>query len=358
MMRDTDRPVMAAQPTPPTLLPNGLQDVLPPHAWHDRWITNTLLDRFFLFGYEQVATPLLEFEETLLSGKGQAHARNSFRVMDPASQRMMGLRPDMTPQMERVARTMLSPARSQVRLAYAGQVLRVSPSSLSTQRQLRQAGLELIGYEEAVSQVEVITASVEALEQLGLRRLVISLSCAGLLDEMLRGCLAESREGILKAVYNKDLGSLPAQMPYREAIKALLSDPLAEVVERHDLPEPFKCRLDELLALKATLEAQFGEVLEVHPDPLDTDGFDYHEGICFTLLEPQSRQEIGRGGNYSFGEDRIGCGMSLYVDCLLTAPLAWPQAPQTVTLAQDAPYTEGRALRDAGKATASFVGSK
>ena len=41
-------------------------------------------------GYEQVKPPLLEFEEALLSGTGAALRAQTFRLMDPVSQRMMG----------------------------------------------------------------------------------------------------------------------------------------------------------------------------------------------------------------------------------------------------------------------------
>ena len=53
------------------LLPSGLQDILPPYAAYERAIMGALLERFALFGYEQVAPPLLEFDTTLLAGKGK-----------------------------------------------------------------------------------------------------------------------------------------------------------------------------------------------------------------------------------------------------------------------------------------------
>jgi ATP phosphoribosyltransferase regulatory subunit len=68
------------------LLPSGLHDIYPPNAARERFVMGALLDRFALFGYEQVTPPLLEFEESLFAGKGKAHAHNTFRVMDRESQ--------------------------------------------------------------------------------------------------------------------------------------------------------------------------------------------------------------------------------------------------------------------------------
>ena len=47
-------------------------------------------------GYERVKPPLVEFEDSLLADAGASMAPHTFRLMDPISQRMMGLRADMT----------------------------------------------------------------------------------------------------------------------------------------------------------------------------------------------------------------------------------------------------------------------
>src|SRR3546814_11888566 len=85
-------------------------------------------------GYERVKPPLLEFEEALLTGAGTAVASQTFRLMDPVSQRMMGLRADMTPQVARIATTRLKKAPRPLRLCYGGQVLQVRGSQLRPDR--------------------------------------------------------------------------------------------------------------------------------------------------------------------------------------------------------------------------------
>ena len=89
------------------LLPAGFQDVLPPQAAQEAAAIERLIACFAGHGYERVKPPLLEFEETILAGAGAAVAQQTFRLMDPVSQRMMGLRADMTPQVARIAATRL-----------------------------------------------------------------------------------------------------------------------------------------------------------------------------------------------------------------------------------------------------------
>ena len=117
------------------LLPAGLQDLLPPDAEREAGVEQSLVACFAASGYERVKPPLMEFEETLLSGAGVAVAKESFRLMDPVSQRMMALRADITPQVARIAATRLGAARRPLRLCYGGQVLRVRGGQLRPDRQ-------------------------------------------------------------------------------------------------------------------------------------------------------------------------------------------------------------------------------
>src|SRR6202043_2588216 len=89
------------------LLPTGLYDLLPPAAEREAEVTARLMGVLASHGYERVKPPLVEFEETLLSGAGAAMASETFRTMDPISHRMIGVRADMTPQVARIAATRL-----------------------------------------------------------------------------------------------------------------------------------------------------------------------------------------------------------------------------------------------------------
>jgi len=129
----------------PALLPAGFYDLLPPEAEIEAAVTGRLMGVLAAHGYERVKPPLVEFEETLLSGAGAAMASDTFRTMDPISHRMIGVRADMTPQVARIAATRLAHRPRPLRLSYAGQVLRVKGSQMRPERQTGQAGAELIG---------------------------------------------------------------------------------------------------------------------------------------------------------------------------------------------------------------------
>src|SRR6188768_3085744 len=99
------------------LLPNGMMDRMPDDA--EREAGQKLQSIFARFGYRLVNPPLLEFEDTLLAeGAGQALSTNTFRLMDPVSQRMMALRSDTTAQIARISASRLKNSPRPLRLAY------------------------------------------------------------------------------------------------------------------------------------------------------------------------------------------------------------------------------------------------
>src|SRR5690349_12993362 len=154
-------------PNNPALLPAGLRDLLPPDAEAEASAVQALMETFAAHGYQRVKPPLLEFEDSLLAGSGAAVAEQTFRLMDPDSQRMMGLRADTTPQVARIATTRLANAPRPLRLSYAGQCLRVRGGQLAPDRQAGQAGVELIGCDSPAADAEVVMVGWEALASLG-----------------------------------------------------------------------------------------------------------------------------------------------------------------------------------------------
>src|SRR6185503_15366537 len=150
------------------LLPAGLRDLLPPDAETEASAVEQLMEVFAGHGYQRVKPPLLEFEDSLFAGSGAALAEQTFRLMDPVSQRMMGLRADTTPQVARIAATRLARTARPLRLSYHGQVLRVRGTQLAPSRQVPQAGIELIGPDLPEADAEVAAVAAEALAALGI----------------------------------------------------------------------------------------------------------------------------------------------------------------------------------------------
>ncbi len=344
------------------LLPAGLSDGLPPAATHEADLIEHFIAAFSRRGYDRVKPPLVEFEETLLAGTGSRVANQTFRLMDPVSQRMMGVRADITPQVARLALSRLSRAMRPLRLTYAGQVLRVRGTQLRPERQFGQVGAEIIGSNSVRADAEVIVMSAEAMISAGVPELTVDIAHPDLARLICEG-LDIQPAGLREALDRKD-GAAVAQAAGEHAplFSQLLraagpAEGCLATLRALDLPDAARQELDHLDALVAAIREsapQFALTI----DPVERRGFEYQSGACFTFFARGVRGELGRGGRYHCsgglepGEPAVGA--TLYLDSLLRAvPRKQPAAK--LYLPFGTTTADGAALRQEGWATVSAL---
>lgn len=336
------------------LLPEGLHDDLPPFAGHEAVTIERLVGRFEAFGYERVKPPLVEFEQSLLAGPGARVARHMFRLMDPISQRMMGVRADMTTQVARIAGSRLAGAPRPLRLCYAGQVLRVRGTQLRPERQYAQCGAELIGPDAAAADAEAVLLAAEALALVGVAGLSVDLTVPSLVPLLAeaQGLSPELAETARVASDAKD-GAVLAALPdgVRQSFEALgeAAGPAETALARLaalEMPveaQPLTKRLAEVAA--AVTAAQPDITLTI--DPGESRGFEYQSGVSFTLFARGVRGELGRGGRYLLGGGEPATGFTLYLDSVMRAVPAQAPVP-AVYLPFGTPAATSAGLRAEG----------
>jgi ATP phosphoribosyltransferase regulatory subunit len=311
-------------PPNPALLPAGLRDLLPPDAETEASAVETLMTVFAAHGYQRVKPPLLEFEDSLLAGSGVAVAEQTFRLMDPDSQRMMGLRADTTPQVARIATTRLAGAPRPLRLSYAGQCLRVRGSQLEPDRQMAQAGVELIGHDSPEADAETVLVAAEALASVGLTRVSFDLTLPMLVPSLLddAGIIGPDRVILARALDRKDAASVSR---HGGALAPVLTDlllaagpadrALAALAEAKlpNLAGALAARVAETVAAIRTA----APALRLTVDPVEFRGFRYETGVSVTVYAPGRHEELGRGGRYICGDSEPATGLTLYPDAIL-----------------------------------------
>ena len=319
----------------PALLPTGMHDVLPPEAEIEAQVVAQLMTTLALHGYERVKPPLVEFEETLFAGAGAAMAPATFRMMDPASHRMIGVRADMTPQIARIAATRLGTAPRPLRLSYAGQVLRVVASEIRPERQVGQVGAELIGAAGPAADVEAMAVAAEALAAIGVPDLSVDVTLPTLVPAVAEayGIAGERAAGLRAALDHKDAATVAAVAGEAGKLFARLlaaAGPAAVALAALDSLElPARARAERVrLGTVVDGLAAAAPELKVTIDPVENRGFEYHTGISFTFFTAIARitGELGRGGRYEAGdrsEPEPATGFTLYTDTILrTLPAA------------------------------------
>jgi ATP phosphoribosyltransferase regulatory subunit len=349
----------------PALLPAGLMDLLPPEAEREAALVETLMAAFAGHGYERVKPPLLEFEDSLLAGSGAAVAEQTFRLMDPVSQRMMGLRADTTPQVARIAATRLGLQARPLRLCYAGQVLRVRGTQLAPERQLPQTGIELIGSDAAEADAEVALVAAEALARAGVAAVSLDITLPAMAPALLEaaGVPPALSQRLARALDRKDAAAATALAeqagPLAAALPVLLAaagpaDGALAALAAADLPPAARAIADNAAAVIAAIRAR-EPGLRLTLDPVEFRGFRYHVGVAFTLYGPGATGELARGGRYVSANDEPATGMSLYPDAVLRAAGPAPARPR-IFLPLGTPPAAAAALRGQGFATVAALG--
>ncbi len=340
----------------PSLLPNGLLDLLAPTAENESRLIEVFMKNFSAFGYDRVKPPLVEFEDSLLGeGPGQAMARQTFRMMDPVSGRMMGVRADVTSQIARIATSRLGDNKRPLRLSYAADVLRVNGSQLRPERQFCQVGCELIGVDSITADVEMPLIAAIALSKAGVQNISIDLTVPTLTkhlyDEMKVG--ADEIEALNDLIEKRDRDGVAALKTKTSALAVELMDHdnLLQIV----LPKKAKADIDKLLKLQTELRAALDiyglQDVQITIDPLERRGFEYQTGASFTLFSQGARGELGRGGRYDVivagKSPETATGFTLYMDSVLRiAPAFSPAVREEIK--GDANWKALKSLQDQG----------
>ncbi|MBX6323942.1 MAG: ATP phosphoribosyltransferase regulatory subunit, partial [Rhodospirillaceae bacterium] len=248
-----------------------------------------------------------------------------------------------------------------IRLSYAGHVLRVEGTQLRPERQLAQAGAELIGSPAPAADAEIVLLAVDALAAAGLDGISVDVHVPTLAPAAATALEVEpaARGPLIAALDRKDAAEVRRLAGGAAGVfEALLrrAGPAEAALARLaaiDLPPP-------AAAERARLEAVIGLLLQAAPglaltvDPAEHHGFEYHSGVSFTLFSTRTRAELGRGGRYLSEDGEPGTGVTLDVDAVMRASPALPP-PRRVLVPAAAPRDLARRLREQGWVTVAAL---
>ena len=309
------------------LLPDGIEEVLPPQARRVEQLRRHLLDRFDRWGYDFVIPPALEYLESLLTGTASDLDLQTFKVTDQLSGRLMGLSADTTPQVARIdAHSWAQEGVS--RLCYCRTVFHAKADSLLAGRTPTQIGAELYGEAGACADIEIISLMISTLKEAGLKQTHLDLGHVGIFKAFaekaqLSDVAVEQLFGLLKVKCPTDLDNWAQQnmsdADQIAAFKALVRlqggvEVLDKVVEALSglVPE-----VESIVAhLKQVAEAINNRfAVPMYFDFTDLRGYNYHTGLVFAAYVPGFGDAVAQGGRYDetgavFGRARPATGFS------------------------------------------------
>lgn len=320
------------------LLPEGVEDLLPPQARRLELLQRQIMDLFDTWGYDLVTPPLMEYVESLLTtGPGSDLDLNTFKLMDPLTSQLVGIRADITPQVARIDAHRLR-REVPVRLCYLGPVLRTRSGCPGCSRNPLQIGAELYGHAGVESDLEVISLMVETLALAGCTQPHLDIGHVGIYRGLItQATLSDEAEATLfQALQRKSLPDLEIFLDTLD-LQGEIKTMLAALAHLHGGTKVL-LQAQELLAgansevgeAIATLRALAEQLTIRHPQcPLHCDlgelrGYAYHTGVVFAAYRLGHGRALAQGGRYdgigaAFGHPRPATGFSVDLKDLLPA---------------------------------------
>ena len=297
------------------LLPEGIEEVLPPRAAQLDGLCRRILDKFAVWGYELVMPPLLEYLDTLFTGTDADLELQTFKVTDQLNGRLMGIHADITPQVARIEVHNLKRNRPS-RLCYIGTVLHTLPGSLGGTRSPLQAGAELYGHKGCDSDAEILALMIATLELAGIKDIHVAIGHVGILQGLIKPLqlTPEQESRIFSCVQRKATDELK-DILVEWSIVSQSAAALLELIEMegdagilNEVRAVLKPCAEELcgyvdeLGKIAELTTRQVKDAPLYFDVTEFQGYHYHTGITFVAYVPEESHGIAFGGRY----DKIG----------------------------------------------------
>ena len=311
-------------------LPDYVEDMLPDEAVYLESLRRSILDLYQAHGYFYVIPPMLEYIESLNSN-GQDMDLDTFKVVDQLSGRLMGVRADITPQVARIDAHLIH-NEEVTRLSYAGSVLRTKPASFLQSREPFQIGAELYGFKGIEADLEIQTLLIKTLNTIGIKSPVFDFNHLDIFTSLIASSNIERDllDRLYEAMQKKDQSEVKSltqslDKKNREGLIALVSlygD--VNILKEADKLLPQDKAIKNALQFLNQIDKALKEYeIKISYDLSDIRGYQYHNGLVFSVYADQCYSPIALGGRYdnigeSFGRKRPATGFTMDLKNIVT----------------------------------------
>ncbi len=305
------------------ILPDYVEDMLPDGASYLESLRRSILDLYKAHGYLYVIPPMLEYIESLNSS-GQDMDLDTFKVVDQLSGKLMGVRADITPQVARIDSQLIQNDEV-TRLSYAGSVLRTKPASFLQSREPFQIGAELYGFKGIEADLEIQTLLIKTFNTIGINNPVFDFNHLDIFKSLITSSnLGHDQLNLLyQAVQKKDKSEVvlltkSLDKKNRDALIALVSlyGDISILKEAEKVLPQDKVIINALQFLNAMDKALKSNDFKISYDLSDIRGYQYHNGLVFSVYADHCYSPIALGGRYDnigsfFGRNRAATGFTM-----------------------------------------------
>jgi len=285
----------------------GMRDLLPDDAEMLTFIMSKARETAELYGYREVITPVIEPYELLSAKSGEEIRQRMFTFKDMGN-RTVGLRPEFTSSIARLATTALKNEPKPLRTLSIGSVYRYDEPQRGRYREFYQSDFEIIGTSNPEADAEVVLLTDRLMKSVGLRNYAFKLGHAG----VIRGILSQenvdekTQNAILQRMDKKEfdeafklINSHPCLTTLRGSLE-LKTDDVFKTAERIESHVEGYCKAvesaKELTSILKLVTEGGCPVRSV--EPAFARGLEYYTGMIFEVYIPELDIALGGGGRY------------------------------------------------------------
>jgi histidyl-tRNA synthetase len=304
-----------------------MRDLLPAEKQQREQLISLIRDTYAARGFQEIETPSVEAIERLSSGQGGDNEKLVFKVLKRGEELEravaeggeladLGLRFDLTVPLTRYFASNRGSLPRVLKAIQVGPVWRAERPQKGRYRQFLQCDIDILGEPSELAELELISASLAALDAIGLSKATIRVNDRRLLKKQLDAAgIGDNQEQAMIAIDKLDKIGLEKVV---EEIAESWGKESAEKVsawlsaDARDWPEEL-----------AWVQKLGDTAARLRYDPSLVRGMGYYTGAIFEIEYPGAESSIGGGGRYDemvgrwAGTDTPAAGISLGIERII-----------------------------------------
>ena len=318
----------------------GMRDFLPKEFALRQQILATIQKTYESYGFTRIETPAVENIELLTSKQGGDNEKLIFKILKRGEKLEsaesselcdLGLRYDLTVPLARFYSNNVGQLPSVFKAIQMDNVWRADRPQRGRFRQFVQCDIDVIGEESNLAEIELISATMQALSNLGFKDVTVRISDRRLLNALVEKCgfSDEQKPQVFIALDKLDKIGVNGVLEEVEEIASGKAVEFINMINRITSSDnPFKKCVDELGAfLPIEVKRNLEEILavtnrtllngKVEFDVTLVRGMGYYTGTIYEVSVDGLASSVAGGGRYDkmigriTGNDVPACGFSI-----------------------------------------------
>jgi histidyl-tRNA synthetase len=299
-------------------LPKGMRDFLPGEVLKREYVIGVITDVFQTFGFEPIATPVLELEETLMGKYGEDAEKLIFLAQHPGGKEDLALRYDLSVPLSRYVAMHENELVFPFRRYHIAPVWRAERPQRGRYREFYQCDVDIVGVPDMSADAEMVSLVTTVLRRLGFADFTVKINSRKILTgigiyagvpEAQRGNLYRSIDKLDKVGPDSVKAELRESGIGEEAIRRLMGllemrqgdlNSLRALGHELDGIAPAQEGIRELEEMVGGMDALDVPSQHVEIDFAMVRGLSYYTGPIYETIitQPQNLGSVTGGGRY------------------------------------------------------------